>query len=404
MIIRGVRLQHFGIFFGEQEIQLDRGLSVIHGENGRGKTTFLNALRWALFGEYEDRQARRVPLDVMLNREAARLGDHRFGVDLEIEDAGASVLVRRSAVIGRGTVRTTSSEVKVEVDGQLLTGGDAERELARILDRRLARFALFDGEQLQDYEALLYDGGGDVRLIKQSIEQILGVRSLERTLDDLAAVRGQFDQEFARLARREKRAGRLGAEIDKLAREVAAQEQEASSLAAEEADLRARIARQDEYLQRYEQAMADLTTIEALESQLQQLRAREKELQDAAAEHMKVVPYDLLARLVHARSGTPDAPVAELEQAVLRTTADASLAARVCALCNRPFSSHELDDFAHLVDTRFPDGHDSPGRDGVLHALRLVALRDTGHFNDLRATQHLLDDVDLPRLPGQLSA
>ena len=394
MIIRTVRLQHFGIFYGEQELELDRGLSVIHGENGRGKTTLLNAIKWALFGEYEDRQGRSVPPDVILNRDARRQGDRRFGVDIELEDGTSNVFVRRSATLGPANVTPgTSRKLLVEVDGRELPERDAERELSRILDRRLARFALFDGEQLQDYEALLFDDRPDARLIKQSIDQILGVRALERTLEDLAAVQEDFEQEIARVARRERKAGRLGDAVDELEAEVATHVEAIDQLRAEQERLHSGIREQDAYLQRYEQAMANLKTVEALESALQQLQLRRADLKEAAAEHMRVAPYDVLARLVRAGRQSDRDPIAELQAAVLGSAAHASLASGLCALCNRPFVDHELDEFRDLIDSRYSNGHASVSQERVLRALRIVALQDTGRFNNLLLVQRALDEV-----------
>jgi DNA sulfur modification protein DndD len=399
VIIRSIRLQHFGIFHGDQELELGPGLSVIHGENGRGKTTLLNAVKWALFGTYEDRQGREVPTDVMLNREARRQGDRRFGVDLELDNGRSSVLVRRAAVVRQS--RSTSSQandLRVTTEGRDLGKGDAQRELTRILDRRLARFALFDGEQLQDYESLLLDDRTDTRLIRESIEQILGVRSLERTRDSLGAVTTHFQQEMARVARRERKADRLSEQASNTEQEVERLETEIAEVRRREVGLREAIVEQDALLQRYEQSMADLKTVEAKESEIDQLRRREDDLRITAADHMKWVPYDLLARVLQKVSRRSGSPMDRVRTTVLAAAADESLERMTCTLCGRPFSSGDLEEFRQLARDLLSNGHEEIGSDALLSALRLTAVRDSGRLDSFINLQPSIESVSNERV------
>ena len=50
--IKSLHLKDFGAFKGEQAFDLpdEEGVTVFYGENMRGKTTLLNAFRFALFG------------------------------------------------------------------------------------------------------------------------------------------------------------------------------------------------------------------------------------------------------------------------------------------------------------------------------------------------------------------
>ena len=50
--LTGLRLNNFGPFKGEQFIEFpeDDGVTIVYGENMRGKTSLLNAIRFAFFG------------------------------------------------------------------------------------------------------------------------------------------------------------------------------------------------------------------------------------------------------------------------------------------------------------------------------------------------------------------
>ena len=53
---------------------------IIFGENMHGKTSLLNAVRWALYGEALDRQKRIVPNEKLLNTDAETDGENSFNV------------------------------------------------------------------------------------------------------------------------------------------------------------------------------------------------------------------------------------------------------------------------------------------------------------------------------------
>lgn len=62
MKVKKVVIENFGSYYGRQEIDLslgdgsaDKNIIVVYGENGAGKTTFLTALVWCLYGRSMDR-------------------------------------------------------------------------------------------------------------------------------------------------------------------------------------------------------------------------------------------------------------------------------------------------------------------------------------------------------------
>ncbi len=133
MFLKTIELENFGIFYGRQKISLGPGLQVIHGENGRGKTTLLNAVRWSFFGTFENRQGQPVSPRIILNRDARREGVTRYGAIVEIEDGDERYLVRRSTDLGNGN----ASALYVERNGQPLSQADASHTLGTLLNPRV---------------------------------------------------------------------------------------------------------------------------------------------------------------------------------------------------------------------------------------------------------------------------
>ena len=91
LAIRSISLTDFGPFKDEQRLAFaaETGVSIIYGENMRGKTTLLNAIRYALFGKVITRGATQVALHQIGNWETAKeSGRYGFKVVLEFEHEG----------------------------------------------------------------------------------------------------------------------------------------------------------------------------------------------------------------------------------------------------------------------------------------------------------------------------
>src|SRR5688572_70245 len=86
MRLRRLVLQDFGPYKGEQTLDFPpRGVTVVYGENMRGKTSLLNAVRYALFGRVLTRGARELALHLLTNWESAAEGRYGFQVRLLFE-------------------------------------------------------------------------------------------------------------------------------------------------------------------------------------------------------------------------------------------------------------------------------------------------------------------------------
>ena len=96
--LKSLHLKNFGAFKGEQSFSLPdvEGVAVFYGENMRGKTTLLNAFRFALFGKILGRGRRAVSFHDMVNWEARTDGTQSFEVRLSMAYAGADYRLTRT--------------------------------------------------------------------------------------------------------------------------------------------------------------------------------------------------------------------------------------------------------------------------------------------------------------------
>lgn len=220
--IESVELQDFGPFKGRQQVRLPEaaGVVVVYGENMRGKTSLLNAIRFALFGKVLSRSRREGSLHKIGNWEEAAAGRFGFEVVLKFHSEGQQYRLTRTCRPRDDVVPECDDDYAVEVflerDGVVLGPGQAESELERIMPEQIARFFLFDGELLQEYEGLLRSESDMGQQISEAIERILGVPVLTQSRTTLTRVLEKFEEEEAKSAQSHTLTRELGVEMRRL--------------------------------------------------------------------------------------------------------------------------------------------------------------------------------------------
>ncbi|MFP2896377.1 AAA family ATPase [Corallococcus sp. 4LFB] len=183
--LKRLEVEGFGPFADQQVIEFPNrpGVTVIYGENMRGKTSLLNAIRYAFFGTVVGRGSRARRLHTISNRELASDGQYGFNVALKFDFDGAEYELFRECT-PRVKVPARDEDYSIQV---LLRKGNAtlgpqehEKALQQIFPSEVSRFFLFDGELLQEYEELLINESAAGHRISEAIERILGVPILKR--------------------------------------------------------------------------------------------------------------------------------------------------------------------------------------------------------------------------------
>ena len=170
-----------------------QNVMIVFGDNMRGKTSLLNALRWGFYEKALGRHSRLIPLIDIVNKDALLEDDWRVEVFVEFEANGDVFELRRTADRRSQVVRPSRSEdlqtsVLLKKNGSVIAGNQVDYELDQVAPEQTSRFFLFDGELLQEYEELLFEGSEQGRQIKDAIEQALGVPTLVRGRDGLSTI------------------------------------------------------------------------------------------------------------------------------------------------------------------------------------------------------------------------
>jgi len=236
MKLHSLTTRNFMPYKGEMELTFpqdeQRNVMIVFGDNMRGKTSILNAIRWAFYGEAVGRHSRPIPLQEIVNKDAALADDWRVEVHVKFDANGYAYDLRRVAE-RRKMVATPSKpedftrSIHLTRDGSAVSGDQVEAEIGLIAPKQISRFFLFDGELLQEYETLLIKDSQQGQQIKEAIEQVLGVPALTNGRVDIQTILKQAqkrqNEDLKQIAGLEKQAGRhadLTGKIDAIDRDL----------------------------------------------------------------------------------------------------------------------------------------------------------------------------------------
>lgn len=216
MRYRDLTLENFRVFSGVQTLTFPEGegVVIVYGRNGKGKTSFLNAIRWAWTGAARSRGNRAGTRDRLVNRDAIAAADGAAvtsRVRLGFTAEGSTWDLTRSLVQdGSGL----TEDVILIKDGVTLTASDTNKRLAELMPPEIEQFFLFDGELLDQYERLVDDEGPTGSPLRESIEKVLGVPVVVNAARDMRALAEEAGKAIAEAAKRERSTRELGQALE----------------------------------------------------------------------------------------------------------------------------------------------------------------------------------------------
>ena len=236
MRIHTLTATNFMPYKGEIELVFpqdeQRNVMIVFGDNMRGKTSILNAIRWAFYGEAVGRHSRPIPLQEIVNKDAVLADNWRVEVRVQFDANGyvydlRRVAERRPLVAAPARPEDFTLSLYLTRDGVAVSGDQVEAEIGLIAPKQISRFFLFDGELLQEYETLLIEDSRQGQQIKEAIEQVLGVPALTNGRVDIQTIlkqaRRRQNADLKQIAGLEKQAERhadLTGKIDALDRDL----------------------------------------------------------------------------------------------------------------------------------------------------------------------------------------
>jgi DNA sulfur modification protein DndD len=191
--IHSIKLKNFRQFNGTQTFDLQsdslRPVSLIFGGNGAGKTTFLNAFTWALYGTLtEDIEEPNKMVTDIVWRSLPTGGVAEVSVELAFDHEGHDYRVLRRAEQRKQSDVQQRPSPHVELwrtaaDGSSETVVAPQQEIYSILPPGISRFFFFNGERI---EKLVRKGAYSE--VQQDIKGLLDLKQVERALEHLPKV------------------------------------------------------------------------------------------------------------------------------------------------------------------------------------------------------------------------
>lgn len=223
MILNKIDIENFGPYKESNRIEFpkDEGVTIIYGENMRGKTSLLNAFRYAFYGKVLSRGSKEVSLHAMSNWESGETGNYGFKVVLNFDHEGTNYELTRQLLPRTGIDEPKSDQDYKEESflkrgNDVLSPNDRDIVLNKIMPEQVSRFFLFDGELLQEYEDLLRDESDMGRKIKDAIERILGVPILQFARSDLKYLHQESQKQESKAAQKDQKTRELGTHLEEL--------------------------------------------------------------------------------------------------------------------------------------------------------------------------------------------
>lgn len=288
MRYRKLTIENFGPYCGTHSIDFnsDCGVWVIYGENGRGKTSLLNAFRYALYGKVLSRRGERPLLDMANRHAVAQSGIREFKVILEVDHLGSTYLITRA-------FRNGNQTRIVERDGRPLSDRDADVVLLTIAPESISQFFLFDGELLRQYEDLREPDADSGRRLRDEVDRLLGVQALERAIADVREVGAEAAKEKAKTLASQKKAQNLAIGMQEATTKRDALTHSLAQLKAKEREHERRLGELEEELVKDEQARSILGQIDQLTEAKTKLELKfedaKNDLKAAASEAWRAV-------------------------------------------------------------------------------------------------------------------
>jgi DNA sulfur modification protein DndD len=212
MLLEKITIVDWRCFYGEQLIEFacgtDKNVTLIHAENGVGKTSLLNALLWCF---YNKTTARFEKPDDILNHQAAREGRNIASIAVEFSHEDSLYEARRLFKRGSPSSAKTVIVTKIGKDGsQQSMRNDPNVFLNSVLPSEMAGHFLFDGEHA---EALTVKSR--TSNIASAIKDILGCTFVSQSIAALENIESGYRRKVSN-SNTAGQAAELQADIDKL--------------------------------------------------------------------------------------------------------------------------------------------------------------------------------------------
>lgn len=224
MIIKEIEFNNFRIYKGKNRICLTpedgKNIIVVSGNNGFGKTTFLMALVWCLYGKQMEKVDELYKREIFekggygryignsLNYQAEKEGETRFSVSITFSDVVIPDTACTEITITRSYDNATGvdEELDILIDGRSndLFVGSKEEKLKEeeifirdyILPIEIAKFFFFDAEKIVSFAQI--NTPEQRHELSRAYSQVLGIQKYDDLKNELERIQDDYRKDSAK--------------------------------------------------------------------------------------------------------------------------------------------------------------------------------------------------------------
>lgn len=224
MIIKEIEFNNFRIYKGKNRICLTpedgKNIIVVSGNNGFGKTTFLMALVWCLYGKQMEKVDELYKREIgekggysryignSLNYQAEKDGETRFSVSITFSDVVIPDTACTEITITRSYDNATGvdEELDILIDGRSndLFVGSKEEKLKEeeifirdyILPIEIAKFFFFDAEKIVSFAQI--NTPEQRHELSRAYSQVLGIQKYDDLKNELERIQDDYRKDSAK--------------------------------------------------------------------------------------------------------------------------------------------------------------------------------------------------------------
>lgn len=194
MIIKDIKIRNFRSYYGDNFLSLSKGLTLIIGDNGDGKTTFYEALEWLFDTTSENKKESHISEKRKAELDIAEIDE--VYVSIKFEHDGEKE-IKKSFTFEKsldGSIKTSDFKFIGYVnEGAERISVSGDRLLNQCFEAVIRNYCMFKGEE----QLNIFDN--DDNALKILVETFSGFKQF----DKLVEMTADFDQKSANAANRE---------------------------------------------------------------------------------------------------------------------------------------------------------------------------------------------------------
>ena len=192
MKLKNIKLVNFRQFYGEQDIIIsddpDKNVTLVHAQNGVGKTTILNSVLWTF---YNQTTKKFLEPEKIINFSSFKEGNRIASVGIEFSHEGNDYLAQRYHRQDRGCTEQVFKVHKI-VNGDYQELRTPDPFVQSVMPQAMAPYFFFDGEHAETFSAT-----HNHREVAKAIRNILGCNIAELAIEDLTFCAKKLVKEIA---------------------------------------------------------------------------------------------------------------------------------------------------------------------------------------------------------------